>query len=161
MTQPKPPAPTRYTDADGNALTKAGTSTTTTTETYVTVNQEVRRQRQYQNVSGTVPEVQVVVPAGTKMSQAKWDELWASAVIDAITPNHGPNGTTTPVVITGKNFGGATGVTFGGTAGTAFTVVSDTKITVTAPSKTAGAVNVVVADDSGNATKNNGFTYDA
>ena len=53
---------------------------------------------------------------------------------------------------------GATGVTFGGTAGTSLTQIDDKTLTVVAPAKTAGAVAVVLADDSGSVALGN-VTY--
>lgn len=85
--------------------------------------------------------------------------LTGAAVISSITPNTGPVAGGTVVTINGSNLTGSTGVTFGGTAGTAFSVVNDGEITVTTPAKAAGAVNVVVANPSGNGTLTNGFTY--
>jgi hypothetical protein len=53
---------------------------------------------------------------------------------------------------------GVSSVTFGGTAGTSLTFVSDRKITVVAPAKTAGAVALVIVDDSGSLAYGN-VTY--
>ncbi|MEU3455667.1 IPT/TIG domain-containing protein, partial [Micromonospora sp. NPDC006766] len=76
-----------------------------------------------------------------------------------MSPATGPQAGGTEVTITGTNLSGTSGVTFGGTAGTGLKVLSQTKIKVTTPAKGAGAVAVVVADDSGNVTVANGFTY--
>jgi hypothetical protein len=65
----------------------------------------------------------------------------------------------TVVEIAGDNLTDVTGVTFGGTAGTALTIVDDQTIRVTTPAHAAGAVNVVVTDPDGAATKTNGYTY--
>lgn len=65
----------------------------------------------------------------------------------------------TVVEIAGDNLRDVTAVTFGGTAGTALSIVSDQAIRVTTPAHAAGAVNVVVTDPDGSATKTNGYTY--
>lgn len=65
----------------------------------------------------------------------------------------------TIVTISGDNLIDVTGVTFGGTAGTALTIIDDQTIKVTTPAHAAGAVNVVVTDPDGAATKTNGYTY--
>lgn len=97
---------------------------------------------------------------GQQITQSQIDALYPTGTVTAITPNTGPHGSTTPVVITGTNLGGATGVTFGAAAGTAFSVVNEETINVTAPTQaSAGAVNVIVADDAGDITVTNGFTY--
>jgi hypothetical protein len=65
----------------------------------------------------------------------------------------------TVVEIAGDNLSDVTAVTFGGVAGTALTIVNDEAIRVTTPAHAAGAVNVVVTDPDGSATKTNGYTY--
>ena len=61
--------------------------------------------------------------------------------ITNFTPSSGC-ANTTPVVITGTNFTGATAVTFGGTAAISFTVNSATQITATPATGTTGTINV-------------------
>ena len=63
----------------------------------------------------------------------------------------------TTVIIRGTNFIGTTYVTFGGKAATAFTVNNATYITATTPVHAAGAVNVVVTNACGTATRT--YTY--
>jgi hypothetical protein len=77
----------------------------------------------------------------------------------SVAPASGPLAGSTPVIITGTYFTGATGVTIGGTAATAVTVVSDTSITATTPGHAAGAVDVVVTTPNGTATGTGVYTY--
>lgn len=67
------------------------------------------------------------------------------------------------IEITGDNLEGVTSVTFGGTAGTSLEQVvageDVVALTVVTPAKTAGAVNVVLVDTSGNTTLTSGFTF--
>ncbi|HET9655451.1 MAG TPA: IPT/TIG domain-containing protein [Kineosporiaceae bacterium] len=102
----------------------------------------------------------LVLKAGTKIRRSELDRLYfPTAVVDTVTPATGLAAGGTAVVIRGSYLDGATKVTFGGTDGTAFSVVSPSEIHVTSPAHAAGAVDVVVVDDSGNATKTSGFTY--
>lgn len=96
---------------------------------------------------------------GDRVRKSKIDALFQTATIASISPNSGPAAGGTAVTITGDNFAGATGVTIGGAAVTAFDVVNDEKITCTTPAGTAGARDVVVADDSGSSTLAGGYTY--
>ncbi|MBC7472248.1 MAG: DUF2341 domain-containing protein, partial [candidate division SR1 bacterium] len=64
-----------------------------------------------------------------------------------------------PSISTGSEFNGIT-VLFGNTPATNLTVVNTTTVTAVVPSHTAGAVNVVFSNSSGDsATLTNGFTY--
>ncbi len=85
--------------------------------------------------------------------------LYETATITSISPATGPAAGGTVVTIDGTNLAGVEGVTFGGTAGTALKRLSDTRIQITTPAKSAGAYAVVVQDDAGNVTVNNGYTY--
>lgn len=90
-----------------------------------------------------------------------WEEV--SPVIAALAPTNGPHSGGTPVVITGRNFTGATNVAFGAVnvpAGS-FTVNSATQITVTNPPHLAGLVDVTVTTPWGTSVTNAGarFTY--
>lgn len=96
---------------------------------------------------------------GQVVPQSAIDALFADATIDSVTPATGPAAGGTAVTIEGSNFGGVTAVTFGGTAATNVRVVDETTITCTTPAHAAGAVNVVVTDDSGTVTETGGFTY--
>jgi hypothetical protein len=53
--------------------------------------------------------------------------------IASIVPNSGPSTGGTTVVITGRNFTGATAVRFGANPAASFTVDSDTQITAVSP----------------------------
>lgn len=83
----------------------------------------------------------------------------AAPEVSTVAPNTGGVGGTTVVTISGDNLSDVTGVTFGGTAATGLQIVDDQTIRVTAPAHAAGAVNVVVTDPDGSATKTNGYTY--
>lgn len=96
---------------------------------------------------------------GQVVKQSMIDGLFPAADITSVTPNTGPAAGGTAVVIKGTNFAGATGATFGGTAATNFVVQDNETITCTAPAHAAGAVDVVVADDSGSVTETGGYTY--
>lgn len=97
--------------------------------------------------------------AGDRVRQSKIDALFQTATITGIDPNSGPAAGGTAVTITGDHLAGATGVTIGGAAATAFDVVNDETITAVTPAGTAGARDVVVADDSGSSTLAGGYTY--
>ncbi|NML55173.1 hypothetical protein HHL19_35395 [Streptomyces sp. R302] len=98
--------------------------------------------------------------AGTVLPQSEIDRLFApAATITTISPVSGPAAGGTTVTIKGTRLAGVTAVNFGATPGTTLTVVSDTELRVKTPAGAAGAVNVVVAADSGNTTKNAAFTY--
>lgn len=96
---------------------------------------------------------------GEVRTQAEVDGLFKTATFTSITPTGGAAAGGTPVTIKGDNFSGASGATLGGTALTSFKVVNNTTITGTTGAHAAGAVALVVADDAGNLTANNAFTY--
>jgi hypothetical protein len=83
---------------------------------------------------------------------------YIAQAITGMTPNFGPTGGGTSVVITGTGFTGSTAFTFGGTAAVC-TVNSDTQVTCTSPAHSAGAVDVIITTPSGPATSTGGFTY--
>jgi hypothetical protein len=82
-----------------------------------------------------------------------------STVVRSGGAAQGAVGGGTIVTISGDNLSDVTGVTFDGTPGTALEIVDDQTIKVTTPAHAAGAVNVVVTDPDGSATKTNGYTY--
>lgn len=97
--------------------------------------------------------------AGQVVKQSYIDALFEAATIDSVAPNTGAAAGGTAVTITGANFAGVTGVTFGGVAATSVVVHDETTVTCVTPAHAAGAVDVVVADDSGNVTETGGYTY--
>jgi phosphatidylserine/phosphatidylglycerophosphate/cardiolipin synthase-like enzyme len=81
-------------------------------------------------------------------------------IISGITPNSGPDSGGTAVTINGTGFVSGATVSFGGTQATSVNVLGSTTITATAPAHVAGALNVVVANPSGQSnTLTNGYTY--
>lgn len=93
-------------------------------------------------------------------TRAQIEALFPPAKVESISPNSGPAAGGTVVTIKGHNLTGVTAVTFGGTAGTALTVVNSRELRVTTPAGTAGAVDVVLTDDSGTVTVTDGYTYE-
>ncbi|RYF79275.1 MAG: hypothetical protein EOO29_17730, partial [Comamonadaceae bacterium] len=76
----------------------------------------------------------------------------AAPTVTAISPDAGPTGGGTSVVITGTGFTGTTGaagVKFGATNAAGYTVNSDTQITATSPAGSAGTVDVRVINPGG------------
>lgn len=106
-------------------------------------------------------DIEVTTPGGTGKLSGGYTYTTPAPTITTVAPTNGPAAGSTPVIITGTGFTGATGVTFGGTAGTAFSVTNDTTIAVTTPAGTVGAKDVVVQSPNGNATKVGGYTYNA
>ncbi len=153
-------------DANGTKLDKAGVLALTTLVTpqdpLRQVNALVTQTYTPRDTnSGFESSQRTVFVPGQKVPESAINALFKTATVSAngISPATGGTAGGTVVTITGTDLSGAKGVTFGGTAGTAFKVVSDKKIQVTTPAKAAGAVNVVVQDDSGDVTVANGFTY--
>jgi hypothetical protein len=80
--------------------------------------------------------------------------------ISFISPVSGPEGGFTALAIFGSGFNGTTSVTFGGVPAMSFTVDSATLISAVSPPGTSGnSVDVVVTDNDGSDSLNNGFTY--
>jgi hypothetical protein len=78
-------------------------------------------------------DYQCTPPCGAPVTQFPPPESWAGPFIARLDPNTGPVVGGTSVVITGRNFTGATAVMFGANAATSFTVDSDTQITAVSP----------------------------
>lgn len=97
---------------------------------------------------------------GDVISQADLDALFDAAAVASITPATGDAAGGDDVVILGSNLSGVEGVTFGGTPATDVVVVNSGRVTCTTPAHAAGAVAVVVKDDSGDVTVAAGFTYE-
>lgn len=137
--------------------------TTDVPSDYVTVNEDIYEDYNYDpyrtNFKDFEGERRKRFAAGQVVRKTDIDLLYPTATFASISPATGPAAGGTPVVIKGTHLAGVTGVTFGGTAGTAFSVVNDSTLNVTTPAKTAGAYNVVIADDAGNVTATNAYTY--
>jgi hypothetical protein len=74
-----------------------------------------------------------IPPCGAPVTQIPPPGLWQGPFIASITPNSGPAAGGTSVVITGRNFAGATAVMFGANPATSFIVNSDTEIVAVSP----------------------------
>ncbi len=96
---------------------------------------------------------------GDVLTQTQIDNLFQAAGVATVSPASGPAAGNTVITVTGTNLAGASGITVGGVACTEFTVLSNTQVRGKTGAHAAGAVSVVVADDSGPATKAAGFTY--
>ncbi|MFK4791795.1 IPT/TIG domain-containing protein [Microbacterium sp. ZW T5_56] len=107
------------------------------------------------HAAGSVPVI-VTTPGGTSASLIF--TYIAPPTLTGLTPNVGPVGGGTSVVITGTGFTGASAVTFGGTAAVAFTVSSNTQITATSPAHVAGPADVTVTT-AGGVSAPQVFTY--
>lgn len=144
---------------DGTRVTKANFPTTpVTTEAMVEVTEDVFQAFTYHNAHFEGGS-RLAYREGQVVRQAEIDALFADATIDTVTPATGPAAGGTDIVIKGGNFAGAAGVTIGGAAATLFKVLDEKTITCRTPAHAAGAVNVVLADDSGNITKTGAYTY--
>ena len=86
--------------------------------------------------------------------------LFPTATITGVLPAVGPAAGGTAVTITGTNLDGVTAVSLGGVVATSRVNVNSTTITCVTGAHAAGAVTVIAADDSGNATLPTGFTYE-
>lgn len=95
-------------------------------------------------------DVTVARSGGTQIPAGTYTYREAPAVT-GITPVRGAAGASTPVVITGTGFAGATSVAIGATVipSTSFSVTGGTQISLTAPPQTAGIVDVVVTTPGG------------
>ena len=153
---------TAFYDANGVRITKAGFPASAVPDPQIRqVTAPVYKREPYGtgdvHVDGTM--LTLAYPAGTRIPQSEIDAHYPAATVTQVSPANGLAAGGTVVTITGTNLTGVSGVTFGGTAGTNLQVVSSTQIKVTTPAKAAGAVSVVVADDAGNVTMANGYTF--
>lgn len=148
-------------DSNGNLLSKTAMLALASTQAQETVylfNSDVHQKFTPDGApfeSGS----KLLFHAGQTVKQSDIDALFATATVTSVSPNTGLAAGGAAVTITGTNLAGVSGVNFGATAATNVKVVSATRVTCTAPAHTAGAVNVVVHDDSGDVTVTNGFTY--
>lgn len=150
-----------FTNASGANKTKAAiisAAAVQSQETVYRIGEDVY-QRVTQDGGDFEANVRLALVAGQKVTASQLDALFQPATIDTLTPNTGLAAGGTAVTIKGTNFAGVTGVTFGGVAATSVVVVSETTITCVTPAHAAGAVSVVVSDDSGPVTKTTAFTY--
>lgn len=147
---------------DGTLITKAAFPASAVPDTPMRVTADVYETKPYGRGDGR-PEGSrrhLLYQAGTVVPQSEIDRLFApAATVTTISPATGPAAGGTTVTIKGTRLAGVTAVNFGPTPGTDLRRISDTELSVKTPAGAAGAVNVVVAADSGNVTKNGGFTY--
>ncbi|MFJ7054692.1 IPT/TIG domain-containing protein [Streptomyces albidoflavus] len=147
---------------DGTLIKKAAFPATDVTDPPKRITEDVFETKPYGPGDGRPQgsRLHLLYQAGTVVPQSEINALFApAATIAAVSPASGPAAGGTAVTIRGTRLAGVTGVNFGATPGTDLVVVSATELRVKAPAGTAGAVNVVVAADSGNVTKTGGFTY--
>lgn len=97
-------------------------------------------------------------PAGAPQAFKLSGEL-AAPEVATVTPATGAAAGLNTVTIAGDNLTDVTAVTFGGTPATELKIQNDQNLTVKVPAHAAGAVDVVVTDPDGSATKTNGYTY--
>lgn len=157
------------TDKDGNALTRGalGETPVTDPDPLVTLTQDVYAERPPAVLNlkdfegGAQPLVKVLVAkAGQAIHQSKLDRLYDVVTVDSFAPTSGAAAGGTVVTLTGTNLDRVASVTFDGAAGGSLTEVSPTELTVTTPAHAAGAVDVVVTDDDGDATTyTDAYTY--
>lgn len=96
---------------------------------------------------------------GQVVTQSEIDAAFATATFTSITPATGAQAGGTAVTIKGTNLSGTTAVAIGGVACTSVVIVNETTITCATGAHAAGAVNVVITDDSGTVTGTGAFTY--
>jgi len=112
-------------------------------------------------VVGTV-DVTATTPVGTSATSASDEFTFVAApTVTGVSPNSGPTGGTTSVVITGTNLSGATAVKFGATNASGYTINSATQITATSPAGAAGTVDITVTTAGGTSatSASDQFTY--
>ncbi|WP_174557531.1 beta strand repeat-containing protein, partial [Nocardia vaccinii] len=105
--------------------------------------------------TGTGTVLVTVTTAGGTSNGVAYTYI-AVPALTTISPNAGPAGGGTVVVLTGTGLTGATAVHFGATPATLFTADSDTRITALTPAGTAGTVQVTVTTAGGTS---NGVAY--
>ncbi|MFB8120650.1 IPT/TIG domain-containing protein [Streptomyces sp. NPDC055962] len=151
-----------YYKEDGTRIKKAAFPAVAAADVPMRITEDVYETRAYGPGDGR-PEGSrhhLLFQAGTLVPQSEIDRLFApAATLATVTPATGPAAGGTTVTIKGTRLDGVSGVNFGATPGTELKVISATELRVKTPAGTAGAVNVVVAADTGNVTKTGGFTY--
>ena len=151
-------------DTSGNRLTKTNFPKTTWNDPdpLLQVTAEVIVKKPFYGAEdpnlteGT--ETEIKYQPGDLIRTSEFNALFPAADVTNVSPAVGPAAGGTVVTLTGVNLDGVTAVTFGGTAGT-LGAITPTSIKVTTPAKTAGAVNVVLTDDSGTDTETGAFTF--
>ena len=78
-------------------------------------------------------DIKCIPTCGPEVIQIQPPPSWAGPFISGLSPDHGPAAGGTTVVITGRNFTGASAVRFGTVNATSFTIDSDTQITAISP----------------------------
>ncbi len=107
------------------------------------------------SISTTDPDNQ----SGTLATAYTYNPL---PTITTVSPTNGPLTGGATITITGTGFMSGVAMTIGGTACTTFAMVSSTSLTCVVPTKTAGAVSVVVTNvDTQAVTQTNAYTYNA
>lgn len=152
------------TNAAGATLSESALNALTTPVTadpVVTVGQDIIQRFSYEASGKFEKGSRLLFRAGQKVRQATIDALFADATVATVAPATGAAAGGTDITITGTNLGGVLGVSIGGVAATMVRSVSETTLTCRTGAHAAGAVDVVVTDDSGPVTKTNGFTYTA
>jgi hypothetical protein len=150
-------------DTAGNVLSKtellAKATQRPAPEAEYTINENIYETYRYGNEAAFESGKRLLFRQGRVVKQSEIDRLYQAAAITTISPASGPAAGGTVITINGSNLGGVEGVTVGGAAATNVQVLSQTQVRATTPAGTAGARDVVVADDSGNVTKTGGYTY--
>ncbi|MBV8194741.1 MAG: IPT/TIG domain-containing protein, partial [Candidatus Dormibacteraeota bacterium] len=107
-----------------------------------------------------------VISGGVSSAPAAIDRFSyvASPAVDAVTPNQGPTGGGTTILISGSNFSADSAVSFGGTPAASITVNSASSIAATSPAGSAGRVDIVVSTGQGGPSamsQADAFTYES
>jgi len=142
--------------AGGNSVTISGTNFTGATSVRFDTAEALFSVDSDTQITATAPahaagiiDITVTTPYGfSEVDSGTLYTYVAPPTVTALSPNAGPLGGGTTVVITGTNFTGATGVTFGGVSALSYSVVSDTQISALSPSG-AGTVDVRVTTAGG------------
>lgn len=148
-------------DESGNRISKANFPAQPVSDPLLEVTENVYERVPYPfeapGAEGSM--MRLAYQRGDTVRQSEIDLRYPPATVSSINPSSGPAAGGTVVTITGTNLDGVSSVTFGGVAGTNLQVESPSRLQVTTPAGTAGAVDVVVVDDSGSVTVTGGFTY--
>lgn len=152
--------------SDGTTvLTKTAllAKTTDVPTEYATVNEDIYETFNYDpyrdNFSTFEGEKRLRYKAGQVVRKSDINALFPTATFVSISPASGAAAGGTPVTVKGTHFAGVTGFSIGGNAVTSFQRVNDTTIKGTTAAHATGATDVVIADDAGNVTATNAFTF--